>query len=274
MKISDEIVYLNSLENDEALFLLRIFVGKIYEILTTFCRGSYVMPNNPELNNYYTSLLFLTDGILKRKNFKALKSKRPELYESILGDKEIMDLSWELVKGNIESFVSAIEKEYIKACSPEFELKNKVAILLKDTDAAVENHKKIWGGFMQNVTRYWVKFPQTREVIVNNRYLLAKPDLMSENDTVFNYVYEHPNKILTTAEIENATKHTIKKKLSQIIKDLGFTEELRKLFFNVSNKGILFRNPISENQFKELNIDELKLKKQLDAVKNIKMSRK
>lgn len=94
---------------------------------------------------------------------------------------------------------------------------------------------------------------KTREVLLNDVIILAKPNFGSPNDQVFRYLYNNPNKTITKEELQKeATKVTITKTLHAIIKDLKFKKELREIFFNVSKTKIRFNNPITKQDLIEL----------------------
>ncbi len=98
-----------------------------------------------------------------------------------------------------------------------------------------------------------------REISINS-ILLAKPDFMSENDEFFDYVYKKQNKRISIEEIEKYKNRKFKKTPHQIIKDLGFTGDIARAFFDISQKGVFFRNPVTRNLLNELRINSLKIK--------------
>jgi|GEM_PF-3799712 hypothetical protein len=130
-------------QNDDfrqSLFLLRTFYSKNLEILEAFMSG-YIAVRNTVINNFYTILSALIDNILNQKGFEDLKKEKPELFESLIGDLEISDM-WEFVSPKAYDFLGKIEKNYILACSPIFELPKEMEILLKKSDEAIIAHKE------------------------------------------------------------------------------------------------------------------------------------
>ena len=105
---------------------------------------------------------------------------------------------------------------------------------------------------------YKITYTPAREVLVNN-FSLGKPDFAGENDTVFRYLLKHPNKIIDIKELESVLGEKLKKELRKVVENLGFSRELKALFFSVSNKSIMFRNPITRQYMRENNIPPLKL---------------
>lgn len=88
-----------------------------------------------------------------------------------------------------------------------------------------------------------------REVRINS-IKLSKPNFDSENDVVFDYIVQHPNRKLAMSEIESAIHRNIQKEIKVIIRDLGFKKELKELFFpDVSKTAVFFRNPVSKEIF-------------------------
>lgn len=103
------------------------------------------------------------------------------------------------------------------------------------------------------------------KIWVNDRYLVGKPNFDQENELIFEYVFNNPDKDITKQELEQKLEITIKKTLSKVINELGFTGEIRKAFFvKSSNKSIIrFRKVLTINDIvmgkinKELFIKEL-----------------
>ena len=106
---------------------------------------------------------------------------------------------------------------------------------------------------------YRITYTPAREVLLNDVFQLAKPDFDSENDLVFDYLYEHPNEKFAKQQIEAKINLTIAKPLHKIVENLGFKGDLKKLFFNVSKNSILFRNPITRRDLEQLGISRIKL---------------
>lgn len=106
-----------------------------------------------------------------------------------------------------------------------------------------------------------------RQVLINNTFTLSTTNFNSENNNFIEYVISNPDKKLTKAEIEKGIgQQKLKKTLHQIISDLGFSGEIRKLFFNVSKTAVYFRNNVSENQLEELSVDKENLNKELSGL--------
>ena len=109
---------------------------------------------------------------------------------------------------------------------------------------------------------YEITFNAMRgEILLNGKTRLSKPNLGSENEAVIQYLITNPNKKITKREIESKMETKIGKDFHKIVENLGFTGNLRKTFFKTSASHIIFRNPITENAFKELGIPALKVKK-------------
>lgn len=97
-----------------------------------------------------------------------------------------------------------------------------------------------------------------REVRLNN-IVLAKPNFDSENDVVFEYIFNNPNKKITRKEVESVLKRPTVKKFEQIIRDLGFKGQLKAMFFpNVSIGAIQFINPITKEYLDKNSLSPLK----------------
>ena len=112
-------------------------------------------------------------------------------------------------------------------------------------------------------TVYSIAYTKAREIFLNDAvnnsaHLLAKPSFDSENDNVFNYLYEHPDQKFTKKQIEDGVNITGIKSLHKIVENLGFQGDIKRAFFNVSEQSIQFRNSITGKDLKDLNIDRIK----------------
>ncbi len=107
---------------------------------------------------------------------------------------------------------------------------------------------------------YEVKYSEKARKILVNNFLLAEPDFNRENEIVFTYIYSHPNERISKERIERDTGATLTKTLPKILENLGFIGELRKVFFDVSSEGILFRNHVTRKDLQELGVEYLRLK--------------
>lgn len=108
--------------------------------------------------------------------------------------------------------------------------------------------------------------PKTREIIYNDKVLLTRPRFNSTNCLFFEYIYSNPNKTLAGEEIRKVIKSYVGPK--QVLRDLGFSRSLRKMFFpGASVDGVYFRNPITISDFKELKLSAKQLESDLLRLK-------
>jgi len=105
---------------------------------------------------------------------------------------------------------------------------------------------------------YAISYTPAREIILN-RFLLSKLNFDSENHAVFEYVYKHPNRDIPLAEIgKNLQGRELSKTLPKIVENWGFTGQLKKVFFDVSKSKIRFRNPVTNSDLRDLDIEHLR----------------
>lgn len=130
--------------------------------------------------------------------------------------------------------------------------------LYKEIASKYEQTKKMQEVILKNPV-YEVKYSeQTREILING-FLLKKLRSFSDNDATFAYLYKNPNKDKSSEDIKNATKMESVKDLNKFLDDIGFTGELRRVFFKVSKSRIQFNNPITKEYLEEIGIERLKL---------------
>lgn len=107
---------------------------------------------------------------------------------------------------------------------------------------------------------YQITYTKQRQVLMNNAQI-GKPDFNSENDLVFSFLYEHPNKRITREELEKAVGGKLTKSLHKIVENLGFEGDTKEVFFSVSKNAIEFRNPITKKDLEEMKKPLIKLVK-------------
>ncbi len=105
----------------------------------------------------------------------------------------------------------------------------------------------------------WVTFTQTREILLNNVFLIGKPDFDSENEVVFGYLYNNPNKTITLDELKKELKRDITKTLHKIVENLGFRGDIKNLFFSISKNSIKFKKQITQKDLEELGLKRIRL---------------
>ena len=84
---------------------------------------------------------------------------------------------------------------------------------------------------------------------------IAAPQLESQTYRVFRVLYKNPEKIFTVAELEQCTGINVLKSLHKVPENLNFTGARKKLFFEVSRGGILFRRQVTRGQLASHRID-------------------
>jgi hypothetical protein len=97
----------------------------------------------------------------------------------------------------------------------------------------------------------------SREIILNDLFLISKPDFDSENERVFDYLYKNPNRIIGKGEIIEDIKISLTKDFNKIVENLKFKKDLRKAFFDISQDSIKFYNPVSKERLAGLGIKNI-----------------
>ena len=106
---------------------------------------------------------------------------------------------------------------------------------------------------------YEIKLTTSREILINN-LVLARPEFGSENEIVFRYLFDNPNRTVKLDELQKRLgDQPIKKNLHKIVENLGFQGDLKDAFFSVTKDSILFRNPIRNEDMKKLGKDWLRI---------------
>ena len=97
----------------------------------------------------------------------------------------------------------------------------------------------------------------------NYKKKLSSPQYNSPNRIVFNYLYDHPEDDIQInilkKEVEEKTKDSFKKTLSKIAQELGFTGDIKKLFFITTKNTARLRIKVTKEQAFKANIDISKI---------------
>lgn len=126
---------------------------------------------------------------------------------------------------------------------------------------------------LPKVKNYFVSFRKNREIWVNKIYLISKPHFNRDNETFFDFIYKKPDAELTREELKK-NNIDLKKSFIGIISELGFTGEIKKVFFPSSGKdAVIFRKKATKDDIKKENIYETLLVKELE-VAHLRMQRK
>ncbi|MBN2527756.1 MAG: hypothetical protein JXR76_15305 [Deltaproteobacteria bacterium] len=120
------------------------------------------------------------------------------------------------------------------------------------------DHKENCGG---NATASSVMYEVSYEqrAIRINGILLSKPHFDSENDLVFDYIYKNPGRKISLDEIERELKRPLKKKLGDIVRDLGFRHSMRMFFPDISKTAVKFVRTISIDDFQRSGCGEIRI---------------
>jgi hypothetical protein len=100
--------------------------------------------------------------------------------------------------------------------------------------------------FVEEAPIAWIEYSQfNRTILLNDGKPLAQLHFAAQNDLVFTYLYNNPNRIITLKELEaEATREPLHKTLHEFVRAFGFTGFYRRMFFDVSKQAILFRKEV------------------------------
>lgn len=164
-------------------------------------------------------------------------------------EKAIKDVRW---PNDFQKFV------YLKIANNYFDVFKKYEELYKKAAHEFEQARPIQEAILDNPI-YEVKYSEkTRKILINN-FLVKKLQSFSENDSIFAYLYKNPNQEKSSEEIKLGTGLESVKDLNKFLENIGFTGDLRKVFFKASKDKIRFNNPITKEHLEELGIEHLKL---------------
>ena len=143
---------------------------------------------------------------------------------------------------------------YVRGFQAKFRELQKIITSLEDKRIATVKHASI----TNDTILYRVEYNEHDHRISINGIELTRPDFDSENDRFINYVNQHPNKKITTDDLKN---EGIKKPITKIVSELGFTGTTKDLFFpGISSNSVKFVNPITYDYAQKNKLPILKIK--------------
>lgn len=91
--------------------------------------------------------------------------------------------------------------------------------------------------------------------LTGSSIMLHRPNFYSQVDLAYSYIFKNPNRVLTHDEItENIDRGFLSLTLTEVVSSMGFTGQLRRLFFRVSKNHLIFYNPISYERMQMMQI--------------------
>jgi len=116
---------------------------------------------------------------------------------------------------------------------------------------------------------YVINYTFGSEILLNNKLHISKLNYGSPNDLFFEYIFQHPKKKIIKEQLESVLG-VLDRPISKLVYDIGFSGELKKLFFpKVSNNAVYFNNPVTQDDLLLAKIDEKVLLEQLKGLKTI-----
>lgn len=102
-----------------------------------------------------------------------------------------------------------------------------------------------------------IDFNEMDEIIINDYFLISRPNYDSDNRYFFKYMFDHANTNIRKEDIKNEENKEISRPPHKILNDLGFKGKLLQIFFRVSQNTIFFRNPVYRSDLENLKIDKV-----------------
>jgi hypothetical protein len=160
---------------------------------------------------------------------------------------------------------------YVQIIQPRFDEISADIINKKKLPETETEKQKLPAG--SNNIKYFITL-QSRMVLLNNTFILSKPHFNSENDNFIGYVLENTEKTISKKQFEEIPKIKLKKSFYQILNDLGFRGEIRKVFFDASKSAIKFRNHVSDSDLEKLGVNTKKLAEELSNLESFNKKEK
>lgn len=136
--IGGEDINVAQLSREQALFILKLIIGRVQKILEVACSG-YLVGADEEVNAQYITLLDKLNEICEREDFTELKEKLPYLPSHLFEALDEMDVWWD--NGGKTSFVSFygdVELLWVRAGRQVFPVSQAFISYLESVDDAVK----------------------------------------------------------------------------------------------------------------------------------------
>lgn len=122
--------------------MLVAYFGRVCTIYDAVA-GGYVGFEDGQLNRMYVLLSIRIDKILAKDEFTELREAKPELYDTLMGSYEDLDMAYEFMRPEIWGYYGKLERLWLeKAEDRSFELTEDEKKLIEDTDKAIEQHSE------------------------------------------------------------------------------------------------------------------------------------
>lgn len=136
-----------------------------------------------------------------------------------------------------------------------------------DNSFDIAKVKKLQQEYADKQIVYWLSLTKDETVLLNDKYIVTKPQASSNCNYLMNFLLKNPNRECSKSEIEELNNIEIERSLAKTIDDLKFRGELKRLFFKSSKDRLLLRNPITQEILFKLRINQELLKKQIASLK-------
>lgn len=109
----------------------------------------------------------------------------------------------------------------------------------------------------------WIEFSDmSGEVVLNDLFTVAKPEINGQNYKIIKYLIANPNKFVTADDLKaNALGgKNLDKRLTDFAAQINMNKDLGKLFFDTGNDSIRLNNPVTPERMTEQNIRRVRIK--------------
>ncbi|NCN11694.1 hypothetical protein GW937_00035 [Candidatus Kaiserbacteria bacterium] len=130
---------------EQALFMLKVFMGHLYQILEASSTG-YIMMADDRMNAKYILIVDSMEKILERKDFVELKEKFQTIWkpENLYSSMDEVDVWWSDAGGqsSLMDFIGSIETHWVKTGQQMFPLPSGLVEFLNESSDIVLEHKR------------------------------------------------------------------------------------------------------------------------------------
>jgi hypothetical protein len=191
--ISGEDIDVAQLSHEQALFVLKLIIGRIQKILDVSCSG-YLVGADEEINAQYITLLDKLNAVCEREDFSDLKENLPQYLPSHLFEAlDEMDVWWDNGgKTSIVSFYGEIELFWVRSGRQVFPVSQAFAAYLDSVDEGVKKLRN------EKAARWKRTLEDIDERKAEGEFGFASPE--PKADTQNKVIHEHTHRFENSAD--------------------------------------------------------------------------
>lgn len=198
----DEKIELGAVSYEQAVFLLKIVAGHIFQVLDVVSTG-YMNVADEQLNAKYVLLKDYLDALLLREDLKELREDLPEhLPEHLFEMIEEMDIWWSECGGQSQMmrFAGSVDTLWVRSGQQTFPMPAWLITFFNEANEIAKEHRKSkakkWDQIMKNIDKERKENPvfesktEKKDPVQKHEHIHRFENNIQEKDIVMNHKYD------------------------------------------------------------------------------------